>query len=358
MPNTSVLESALWAGKSHMQYVADAASAGESRWLSASAYYERKQRMRNQGVIVPDAPKSTEAGKPSESGSPAPVLTGDKKVSEFDWRDANRVVKEMQRLAQGASASQDFATFPAPDLPAYDGNLHLLPIADWHIGSYAADYDAIERLTDFILTTPNLYVCVLGDMLQMAIKLRGVLEISDNVLPPKLQFRYLETWLRELAKSGKVLFSTWDNHAQMREENATGYSRYADIFSRETVHFNGLGHVTFRVGAEVYKGAVSHVFRGRSINDTCFGQKRYLQREAPTFDFALAADSHVPGLVQYTEGGLLRTCLNCGTLQTASGYAKRFFSLKTWSAFPCLTLRSDRHEITPFWDVQTMMAQK
>jgi hypothetical protein len=66
----------------------------------------------------------------------------------------------------------------------------------------------------------------------------------------------------------------------------------------------------------------------------------------------LAGDSHVTGVAKYTDGAVTRLALNCGSIQTNSGYAKRFFSLTTHDVFPCFTLSPDTHLFTPFWSVQ------
>jgi len=58
----------------------------------------------------------------------------------------------------------------------------VVAIGDWHMGSWGTDYDLSQACTEEIINTPNLYVIIVGDMLQMAIKLRGVLEVSDNAL--------------------------------------------------------------------------------------------------------------------------------------------------------------------------------
>jgi len=62
----------------------------------------------------------------------------------------------------------------------------------------------------------------------------------------------------------------------------------------------------------------------------------------------LQADLHRPAFSTYYEGGMKRTVLTCGTFQTGSGYAQRYFSLKTWPVMPCVVLHADRHLVVPF----------
>lgn len=284
--------------------------------------------------------------------NPAPVTEPetDKKSSTFHWREASQLAQKMQKLAKSASVSQDYAFLRFPDMAE---PMRVLPISDWHFGSYGTDYRAVEKWTDRILSTPNLYVALIGDMLQMAIKLRNVLEVSDNLLTPKLQMRFLETWLSDLKP--RILFATWDNHSVMREESAAGVSQYAQIMADKTIYHTGIGHEDIIVGKQVYKLCSSHRFRGTSMYNPVHAQQRYLRMEAPDRDIAIQGDTHVPGFMQYVEGGKMKTVINCGSLQTGSGYASRHFSLKTWAEFPCFTLSPTTHRVTPFWSLDAML---
>ena len=267
-----------------------------------------------------------------------PDMWSDKKVGDFDWREANQVIQSMIDLKKRASFSQDEANIVIDT----DEPIAVLALSDAHIGSWGTDHDLLEKITDEILNTPNLYVAILGDMEQMAIKTaHGILSLSDNLLPPELQHRYIESWLREIEH--RVLFSTWDNHAVQREENASGYSRYADIMKRKVIWHAGIGHPNVTVGNETYLMAVSHRFRFRTYMNPVHGGMQYIRTEAPHREISLAGDSHVPGVTHWTLGDKEKLSLNCGSYQTNSGYGKRFFSLTTHPMMPVVVLFPDRH---------------
>lgn len=280
-------------------------------------------------------------------------FTWDKKDgSSFHWRDASALVQTMQSVYHTASWKQDRASI---DFSNRTTSLKIIPISDWHFGSFGTDYSLVEKFTDLILSTPDLYVCIIGDFQQMAIKMRGVLEMMDNALTPAMQNRFLESWFAEI--SHKVLFATYDNHSVERQENAVGFSTYADIFSRKVVYFNGIGHVDIEVGSETYRIATAHKFKGGRTQTNCMnGLMAYLRLTAPYMEMAIGGDTHVFGYAQYPEGGEIKTVLNCGTLQTNSGYAKRFCTLTTLPEFPCFMLRHDRHRIVPFPSLEDMLA--
>ena len=289
---------------------------------------------------------------PAPETPPRVDFTSDKKVGSFSWRHANTVLKQMQELKHGASWSQDEATIRF--LEHVQEPICITGLSDLHMGSWAVDYDTIERVTDELLTTPGLYAILLGDEEQMGIKMRNVLEVSDNLLPPAMQHAYFASWLDEVQP--KVLAGTWSNHAEMREESQAGYSMSAEIKKRRIVYHNGIGHPDIVVGSQTYQFAVSHVFRGKSMYNEVHGQRRYTRMEAPEREVVMAGDSHVPGIGIGWERGAKQIGMNGGTAQTNSGYAKRHFSLRTAEVWPCVMLFPDRHMAIPFWSVAEWLA--
>lgn len=276
----------------------------------------------------------------------APETYSDKKYPKANWREMVEYVQQGQRMFRSMKGSQDMANFGiVTDEPVY-----VMVVADTHFGSWGTDYELLKQVTDEILNTPNLYVVLLGDLLQMSIKLRNVLEVSDNALPPKYQLALLDSWLSEI--SHKIICSTWDNHSVMREEAVTGYSRYAEIFERHHIYFNGIGHLDLTVGSQTYKMALAHFFRGYSIENPCHGGMRYMRRMANDREIAMAGDSHNPGIIKYVDGDKTRCVVNSGSAQVNSGYAKRFFSLSTNPAFPVIKLDPVKHEFTPYWTLE------
>jgi hypothetical protein len=270
-----------------------------------------------------------------------PPVAWDKHEVDFHWTDVLKPLTELQQIAKAASGSQDRAHFHLQtDAPA-----PVLFVSDWHIGSWGTSYQAIAEITQTIRDR-KLWVVALGDMLQMAIKLRNVLEISDNALPPRLQMRFLQSWLEDIAPY--VLWSTWDNHSVMREETATGFSQYAELFKEKTVYHSGIGHVDLTVGEETYRVCSSHRFSGNSHLNPTHGQMRYMRFEGIDREIAIAGDSHRPAVQTYTDGPQPRIAVNVGTLQTDSGYAKRHFSLSTHDWMPVVVFFPDRHLMVPF----------
>jgi hypothetical protein len=273
--------------------------------------------------------------------------------SGITWREWNTPLLEMQRLKRAASWSQDEAV-----ITLGDGSrpVALGTYSDMHLGAWSTNYAAHVEFTDQLMATEDFYLALLGDYAHFAIKLRSVLEVCDNLLPPDQQVDYFESWLEEV--QDKVAFATWDNHAVEREEKQSGVSSIKRLLSRRVTYFNGIGHIDIKVGTQTYKLAVSHRFRGTSIYNPCHGQMRYMRFEGIDREIAMQGDTHRPGIIKYNDGILERVAINCGSIQQNSGYAKRYFSLFTCPAYPIVVLHPDKHMLTPYWSVQEWLEAK
>src|SRR5690242_535321 len=281
----------------------------------------------------------------------APGIRSDKKHGEFNWREWVPILKKMQSLKRKASFSQDEAF-----IELGDGTrpVAIATFSDQHIGAWSTNYENLMRFTDEFHSIPDLYMLLLGDLGHYAIKLRNVLEVSDNMLPPEQQTQFIEAWFAEMAH--RIVASVWDNHGVERQETLAGESSLKKILSRRVVYFNGIGHFDVKVGNQIYKGCASHKFRGKSMLNPVHQLMRYMRFEGVDREFAMMGDSHVPGVAKYTDGKMVRAAINAGSLQGNSGYAKRYFSLKTHDVFPLLVLHPDRHEMTPVWSVRESLS--
>ena len=273
-----------------------------------------------------------------------PDVRANKKIATFHWRDFIEPAKAMQRLKKSTSFSQDHARIELGDGKS---PVILCGFGDQHIGSYGANYDGFVAVTEEILSTPGLYVALMGDFAEMAIRLRGVLEVAGGqVLTPAMQESFLESWLDDVQH--KVAFATWDNHAVMRQEAQAGTSSVKNLLARRCVYHNGIGHSDIVVGKQVYKTAASHKFRGGSMFNRLHAQGRYVRQQAADRELVFMGDIHQWAFSATEDAGSERVYITNGTLHENSGYAKRFFSLTTAAHYPCVVLMHDRHAMIPF----------
>ena len=277
----------------------------------------------------------------------AVAQVSDKKVGEFDWREWAQWATLGQELKRKASWSQETASFPLGDGKR---PVILATFSDQQIGDWGTDYSLFTKITEEIRDTPDLYFAMLGDETQHAIKLRSVLEVaSGSLIPPEQQEMFAEAWLGEI--KDKIAFGAWSNHSVERSEKQAGSSVIKNLISRHAIYFNGIGHAEVKVGSQTYTVAASHVFQGKSLYTSTHGPRRYVRHEAPDRDIVLQGDLHRPELMVYYEGGKQHVAITCGSIQTNSGYAKRYFSLMTVPAYPCVVLDNKEHRMTPFWTI-------
>jgi hypothetical protein len=129
----------------------------------------------------------------------------------------------------------------------------------------------------------------------------------------------------------------------------------ADILKRNVVYSSGIGHADVLLGSQQYNLAVSHRFRGGTELNPCHGQAKYGRLQAQDRDIIIQGDTHRPGMLMYNDGPHTKLAINCGALQTNSGYAKRFFSLYTIPTFPSFALDPHEKQFTPYWSIGDMV---
>lgn len=273
------------------------------------------------------------------------AFSENEKNTDLSWREMIEPMKGIQSLKSKNSKSQ---RTPTIHLEASEPII-LLPFGDQHLGAMATDYEAFVSFTEEILSNPRIYVFLLGDLVNLAIKLRGVAEVQGDILNTDLQLQFLESWLDDVQH--KLIASVAGNHDD-RFEKLTGSDIVSKIVSARTAHSPGLQHVTLKVGEAEYKIAASHLLRGYSMYNPLHAQHRYLRTEAPWADLVMSGHTHRPAFSTFLEAGKKVTLLNCGTTKTNDGYAKKYFSLYSQVAYPVVVLNNKEKVITPYWSLK------
>jgi hypothetical protein len=270
-------------------------------------------------------------------------IKSNKKTAEMDWREWTEHLERTQELYKKAAQTQTHAEI---ELGNGKRPVCILPWSDLHWGGRGVDYKIFRKTTEEILKTPDLYLALVGDLVEFAIKLRSVAEVCAQMVGPEKQVEFLEEWLDELKP--KLIFATWGNHDFDRLEAQAGVSIIKKMLAKRTVCFDGIGHCDIKVGEQTYKMAVSHKFRGYSYMNATHAGARYLRFQGIDREMAVQGDIHQPAYQMYWDGPMRRLSLVAGTLNVASAYAQRYFSIFTQTEYPCIELAHDRHEFTPF----------
>lgn len=269
------------------------------------------------------------------------AIKSNKKKADFKWREWAEHAERTQELYRRASTSQKHAEI---ELGNGKSPVLLVPFSDQHIGGRGVTYSIFRKMTEEILATPNLYVAIMGDLAEFAIKLRSVAEICAQIFGPDKQMQFVEDWFEEIKP--KVAFCTWGNHEDERTEKQAGFSVMKHLMGKEVVYFDGIGHANIRVGKQVYSWAVTHKFRGSSFQNPCHAGMRYMRFQGVDREIAWMGDIHQPAYIHYFDGPRARLSGVAGTLNVNSLYAGRYFSIFTQPDFPCVLMDNKEHEFT------------
>jgi hypothetical protein len=268
-------------------------------------------------------------------------ISSNKKKADFSWREWADHAERTQELYRRASVTQKHAA-----IKLGDGKrpVCLLPFSDQHIGSRGTNYKIFRTMTEEILSTPDLYIAIMGDLAEFAIKLRSVAEVCAQIFGPDKQMEFVEDWFKEV--NHKVAFVTWGNHEDERTEKQAGFGAMKWIMGKSdnAAYFDGIGHADVQVGRQVYKWAVTHKFRGSSFQNPCHAGMRYMRFQGVDREIAWMGDIHQPAFIHYYDGPVERVSGVAGTLNVDSLYAGRYFSIFTQPHFPCVVMDPDKHE--------------
>jgi hypothetical protein len=271
------------------------------------------------------------------------LIRANKKSAEFNWREWTEHLERTQALYAKAAQTQTFAEI---ELGRGNHPVCVFPWSDLHWGGRGVNYEIFRKTTDEIVSTPHLYVALVGDLVEFAIKLRSVAEVCAQIVGPDKQVQFLENWLDEIKH--KLILSTWCNHGVEREEKQSGVSLIKKMLAQRGIMFDGIGEAKIKVGKQTYNTVWSHRFRGSSYLNAAHAGQRHMRFQSQHSEIAVMGDIHTPCYSVYWDGPVKRMSLVAGTLNTGSSYANRYFSIYTQAEYPCFELMHDRHEFTPF----------
>ncbi len=270
------------------------------------------------------------------------VVTSDKKVGQFDWREWAPHLMERQQLHEKASCSQDKAELHLKTSYRYIVWKHM---ADTHLGAIGSDYGYFQDVSDQVLSIPYLYISLGGDPEDDFISFKNQLPIVQQILSPAEQDEFLESWLDEIYP--KLLFANWGNHGEF-EERVSGRNTAKRILAKRTVYFNGIGVCLLYINDICYKIVVTHKTRYNSSFNKTHGLKQLARREIPDADVYLAEHTHDPAYEVSFERGMFQVYAVTGSIKVNDGYAKRYFSYFSTEQDVAFVLDSEKHRIIPF----------
>ncbi len=229
-------------------------------------------------------------------------------------------------------------------------------LADMQFGGAKIDIELFERYTDYIINTPDLYLVLLGDELDSFFSgFYSALPVHTQIFSPEQQYMFFEKWLEAIEH--KLLFSTWDNHSDMRYEKHLGWSPAAALRAKFAPYFDGHAQVNLKVGKTSYKICASHFFKGKSKYNPLHGVMSFAREQVQDADIYVQADQHQCFTGHGSLAGRDRIYLMTGTLQNGDDYTNRFFTPFSQTEMPSIVLHPDRREMSVHRTMEAGAAQ-
>ena len=252
---------------------------------------------------------------------PEPIIIGDsfaeEEIDEEEvWRAALALSEKRKKVIQKKKNHQ---------IIFEEGPVAIVFIADPHLGGRGVDYKRLDSDVTEILSTPAMYVCTVGDMV-------------DNFIIGKLKdirlgtpFTVSEEWalakrvLRLLAP--RMILSVSGNH-DLWTYALTNIDYLSEIHQQLNPHilYAKYDHnVTITVGETSLDLRLRHQWRGSSIYNETHGIERAAKFDkGEHFDIGVGAHTHVSGLYrQFNNGGKTGHAIICGSYKFDDDFASK-----------------------------------
>jgi len=288
------------------------------------------------------------------------IIYPNKKESKATLEQIFEHCKSGKQLDEDNDNSQQFATI---DMSKTKKPIIICCSADWHLGSTACDYVTFQQHLDLILSTPNVYLGVVGDVADNFIHFKNLHAIFQQVLKPELQVVMIKKIFSRLQKKKKIKFVTCDNHDIGFDERSMGYSIYNEIYGDgDCPYIRDKGLITFKLGKQTYYIAVAHKHKGKSQYYSILGELKTLINTYPIADIVIGAHLHHPAImidsryVEMADAGLKQsnwvTIVQTGTYKDGNDH----YAKSSWSrgimAIPSLVLFPNEHKVLPFMQLE------
>ncbi len=250
---------------------------------------------------------------------------------------------------------------------AADRPIAVMKSADWHLGGLDVAYDALLSHLDFLWNTPDFYLQLFGDDINMMIMMR-VVGARHDILTPEKQCQLLENIVDETLSRGKLISMCWGNHSDEFTERNAGFGIVRALVKHKVPYFRGLGYIDLQVGNQTYPMGFAHKVRFNSFMNALHGNKR-MEQMHPNFFGAnrpiakeyITAHTHNPA---WSCSGCLPEeriyYIKCGTFKTNCLYSQRYYG-QGRIGVPTVVYHPDRMEHVIFptpWEAYRYMNGK
>lgn len=226
----------------------------------------------------------------------------------------------------------------------------IMKAADLHFGGLDVDYRAMKAHAKFLLDTPNFYLQLFGDDINLMVMHLNAGARHDGFTPEE-QIQFIESFVDECLKRGKIISMGSGNHSDEFTERNAGFGILRALLKYKVPYFRGLGYIDLKVGKNIYPMAFVHKTRFNSFMNETHGNKRMEQMHSHLFGSNrpiareyITAHTHDPAFH-------MSNCLpeeriyyiKCGTFKTNCLYSQRYFG-QGRIGVPTVVYHPDRFE--------------
>jgi len=230
----------------------------------------------------------------------------------------------------------------------------VMNAADLHFGGLDVAYDSLLEHTRFLFEQDNFYIRLFGDDINLMI-MHGTTSARHDGWTPEEQITWLESFVDECLKRGKIISMGSGNHSDEFTERNAGFGLVRMVMKNKVPYFRGIGYADLVVGSQTYPIGFVHKTRFNSFMNPLHGNKRLQQMHAELFGASrpicreyITAHTHYPAFS--VEGNLPDEriwYIKCGTFKTNDLYSQRYFG-QGRIGVPTTVYHPDRFEYIVF----------
>ena len=241
-------------------------------------------------------------------------------------------------------------------------DITIIPIADVHLGAREAMEQEFISFVNSIADKPNVYVCLLGDLIDNGTR-NGVTNIFRATMPPGQQKREMANILSPIRE--KILFCIDGNHERRSGKDADDSPCY-DIMAKldlEHLYREDIAFLKLQFGNvnndglrnPTYTIVGMHGSGGGSLTGSSINKNERMGMAIDNMDALIVGHSHRPAVTQPgkiyidTRNNLVKVkpfkVITATSWLNWGGYSAQKQLTPTTHALQTLTLRGDRKEM-------------
>ena len=241
-------------------------------------------------------------------------------------------------------------------------DITIIPIADVHLGAREAMEQEFMSFVNSIADKPNVYVCLLGDLLNNGIK-SSVSLVYDEIYRPSEAKRVMAKILEPIRD--KILFSVTGNH-EYRSRRETDDDANYDIMAKldlEHLHRENVAFLKLQFGNingngmrnPTYTIVGMHGSGGGSLTGASVNKNERMGMAIDNMDALIVGHSHRPAVTQPgkifidTRNNVVKIkpfkVITATSWLNWGGYSAQKQLTPTTHALQTLTLRGDHKEM-------------